>query len=109
MPFRHTILRKFELSAVEFLERHVIPRIILHQGRLYHGKSAGSFEFSRIILRKGMPFCRKICGISKLSGNHTAERWIIHGKSKLSMNYPAESFSIPWKGKTHFSKAFQYF
>jgi hypothetical protein len=47
-----------------------------------------------------MPFCRIICGMSKLSAYHTAERHAFHRvireKSKLSTNYPAESFSI-WR------------
>jgi hypothetical protein len=37
-------------------------------------KSVESFDFPRIILRKGMPFHRIILGKSKLSADHTAER-----------------------------------
>jgi hypothetical protein len=47
-------------------------------------KSEESFDFPRIILRKGMSFRRIIYEKSKLSANHTAERRpfrrIIRGK-----------------------------
>jgi hypothetical protein len=66
-------------------------------------KSAESFDFSQIILRKGKPFRRIICGKSKLSVNYTAERHafprVVRRKSKLSASYPAENFSIPRKVK----------
>jgi hypothetical protein len=62
-------------------------------------KSAESFDFSRIILRKGMPFCRIIRGRSKLCANHTAERHAFPQDNPLSANYPAESFRILRKVK----------
>jgi hypothetical protein len=54
-------------------------------------KSAESFDFSRIILGKGMLFSR-----------------IIHGKLELSANYPGKVEVYRGKSKFHFLKAYHY-
>jgi hypothetical protein len=63
------------LSSVKSVERHVIRDLFCIKAGSSTVKIGGkSFYFLRIILHKGMPFCRIIRRKSKLSENHTSER-----------------------------------
>ncbi len=98
MPFRG-IIRGKACNRVLFCVKTGFPMV----------KTAESFDFPRIILRKGMPFCSIICGMSKPSADHTAERHAFPRKSKLSANYPAKVSVYHGMSKSHFLKAYHYF
>jgi hypothetical protein len=76
-------------------------------------KSTENFDFSRTILRKGMPFSRIIAESQNIPRIILRKSMpfskVIRGKWKLSVNYPVESFSILQKSQSNFLKAYHYF
>jgi hypothetical protein len=103
-----------EFSVDYTVERHAFPWYNSRKVKTFRGlfcvwagfstvKSTVRFKFSRTILQKGKPFCRKFADSQNFPGIILQKSMpfsrIIRGKSKLSANYPAESFSLLRKVK----------